>query len=316
MPRPAVATPADVRSAVLALLAQAGVGERPSPQSFRRAVSVRKVREQLGGGNPATISREINAVEAQIVQAGLANVALPDIPSDIAELMQQLWRAAVAAQLDEVAQLKAQAQAAIDGAREPLAESQLRVEMLKAELAELRGTLAERDRELAQARADHAALLERDAASRTEAQSALARVAQLQGEREALRKAQAEAVAAAQERYEGLSRRLLEETAQQRQAAQAEIARMTSQLKFADKREATLQARLQQLEADLADVRGAAQKSEGEVAALRYVNTSLRAQLDELVRALPSAPAAAPTGLARGRKRASTAKKEPARRPA
>jgi len=57
MPRPAIATPVDVRHAVLALVAEAGVGKSPSAQAFRRAVSVRKVRERLGGGNPATIGQ-------------------------------------------------------------------------------------------------------------------------------------------------------------------------------------------------------------------------------------------------------------------
>lgn len=69
-------------------------------------------------------------------------------------------------------------------------------------------------------------------------QSAREREAQWLAEREAIKRAQVDAIDAAQERYEGLSKRLLQETAQQRLAAQAEVSRMASQQKFADKREA------------------------------------------------------------------------------
>lgn len=315
MPRPAVATPVDVRSAVLALLTHSGLGERPSPQSFRRAVSVRKVRERLGGGNPATISHEINAVEAEIVQAGLTNVALPDIPADIAELMQQLWRAAVAAQLDEVAALKTAALAEAQAAGDRLAEGALRVEVLKQELTELRALLAQRDQELAQARADRAAGSQGQQAQLEQLAATQAHAQGLAGELQSVNETRSREVAAAQERYDGLSRRLLEETAQQRQAAQAEVSRMATQLKFADKREAALQARLQQVEADLAEARamankaeGTAQKAEGETAALRYVNASLRTQLDDLARSRPAAPPTKSAAAAQGRERRSPAK--------
>jgi len=313
MPRPAVATPADVRQAVLALVAAAGMGQTPSAQAFRRAVSVRKVRERLGGGNPATIGQAINAIEAELVQAGVDRIVLPELPDDVAELMQQVWRAAVGAQLDDLSRLRSQAQGVADGAREALTEAQLRAEVLKQELTELRAAVAERDARLAQASADNTALSARAAALQVELEAVRAQQAQVGGELDAARAIQAQAIAAAQERYEGLSRRLLEETGQQRRAAQAEIGRLASQLKFADKRQATLEGRLQQLEDELGDVRGQHQKASGEVAALRYVNTSLRSQLDEFVRnmAATNAPSSAGTSSARARtgKRGNTAGK-------
>lgn len=304
MPRPAIATPADVRGAVLALLAEADVGQAPSAQAFRRAVSVRKVRERLGGGNPATIGRAINAAEAELVAAGIERVALPELPAEIAELMQQLWRAAVGVQLDGLARLRAEAQAVADGAHEQLADAQLLVEVLKQELGELRAAIAERDGHLTQANTDRAVLAERAATLQTELDAAQTRGTERDVELAGLREAHAHTIAAAQERYEGLSKRLLEETAQQRQAAQAELARMASQAKFADKRQAALEARLHQLDAELIDSRGQQQQAAGEAIALRYVNTSLRAQLDDIARALPAAPTAPVPGLARGRKRA------------
>src|SRR5438105_6600588 len=162
-------------------------------------------------------------------------------------------------------------------------------EALKQELGELRSGLSDRDARLAQAVTDQAALAQQLQALRRALEDAQSREAQLVAERDTLHKAQAEAIAAAQERYEGMSRRLLEETAQQRQAAQAEVARMASQQKFADKRQAALETRLQHLEAELAQVQAQREQALGEASALRYVNTSQRTQIDEIV------------GLARGR---------------
>lgn len=313
MPRPAVATPADVRKAVHALVAEAGVGERPSAQAFRRAVSVRKVRERLGGGNPATIGQVVNTVEAELVRAGADRIVLPELPADVAELMQQIWRAAVGAQLDAISQLRSQAHAVADGAREALTESQLRADVLKQELAELRATVAERDTRLAQSSTDQAASLARAVALDAELEAARSQLTQLGSELDAVRTAQAQAIAAAQERYEGLSRRLLEEAGQQRQAAQGELGRLASQLKFADKRQATLEGRLQQLEGELIDARGQHQQASGEVAALRYVNASMRSQLDEFVSALARANAMQSAGTSPARARASKRATRPAK---
>jgi hypothetical protein len=303
MPRPALATTEDVRAAVLGLLVEAGTAEPPSAQSFRRAVSVRKVRARLGGGNPATIGREINAVEAELVRHGLDTVTIPELPADIAALMTQLWQAAVGAQLDAVMRLKAEARSVADSARDALTEAQLRGEMLKQELAELRAAAADRDTRLAQALTDAAALSEQVDAVRGELQAARDREAQWLAERAELGRANVDAIAAAQERYEGLSKQLLQETALQRQAAQAEAGRLANQQKFADKREAALQARLAQLEADLLEARSQREQAAGEVSALRYVNAAMRAQIDEIMHALPASKASAMPGLARGRKR-------------
>lgn len=305
MARPAVATPETVRSAVFALLSEAGMGRSPaSAQSFRRVVSVRKVRERLGGGDPATIGQAINAVQAEVVQPGAEPDLLPGLPADIAELMQQLWRAAVGVQLDDVARLRSDAQRLADATRDQLTEAQLRAEMLHHEVGELRAALGERDVRLVQASATLRQQTEQALVLQQQLDEARAGEAQRQAELDQLRRSHEEGLAAARERYEGMSRRLLEETAQQRQAAQAEVARLASQQKFADKREAAMQARVQQLDTELAEARTLKDQAAGEVAALRYVNTSLRAQIDEFMRSRPADPAPAAQGLARGRKRA------------
>jgi hypothetical protein len=70
---------------------------------------------------------------------------------------------------------------------------------------------------------------------------------------------------------------------------------MTSQAKFAEKREATLLGRIEQLEADLLEVRTQRDKAAGEVSALKYVNTALKTQVDEFLKSrthdtLPAPP--------------------------
>lgn len=301
MSRPALSTPEQIRSTVLALLTEAGATEPSTAQSFRRAVSVRKVRERLGGGNPSTIGRTINAIESELVRAGVDRIRIPDIPPAIAELMQGLWQSAVGVQIDEIAQLRSAAERIAAGAQEEVREANLRTEMLKAELAELRAALIERDARLAQAAADQRLGADQMQALQTQVEQLQAREAELVAETLNLQQTRAQAIAAAQERYEGLSRHLLEETAQQRRAATAEVERFASQLKFAEKRNAALEARLAEAETELARIRAEKEQASGEAAAFRYANSALRSELEELVLRIPPAPLARIPGLARGR---------------
>ena len=283
MPRPSVATPAQVRETISSLLREAGITGAASAPSFRRAVSVRKVRERLGGGNPATIGHEINALEKDIVGIDSQNLSIPEVPADIAALMGQLWQAAVGIQLTEVLQLKLQAQGIADSAKSALVEEQLRNQVLLQELAELRATAVERDTQLAQAKSQNMVLTEQNTRLQNELQASGARASELLAAQAVLEDEKTTAIAAARERYDGLSKQLLQETAQQRQANQTEVSRMTSQAKFAEKREATLLGRIEQLEADLLEVRTQRDKAAGEVSALKYVNTSLKTQVDEFL---------------------------------
>lgn len=310
MPRAAIATPDQIRSTILAMLAEAHDAAPATRERFRRIVSVRKLKDRLGGGDPATLGRAINAVESEIVTAGLADLALPDIPADIAEQMRQLWHAAVSVQLDDVVKLKAEARQSVEAAQAVLAESNLRVDMLREELEAVRGLLAARDAELAQARTDLAAAQAQLASLR---QSQDAHQAELQAARAhaaALEQSHAESLAAVQQRYEGLSKQLLQETAQQRQALQQEQGRLASQLKFAERRIATLEEAVTHAEADAAAERDKRQAAIGEANALKAVNASQRAQLDELMRAAiakapaPKQRAPAPAAKASGKRAA------------
>lgn len=285
MPRAAIATPDQIRSTILAMLAEAHDAAPATRERFRRIVSVRKLKDRLGGGDPATLGRAINAIESELVTAGLADIALPDIPAEVAEQMRQLWHAAVSVQLDDVVKLKDEARQAVETAQATLAESQLRVDMLKEELDALRGVLAARDAELAQARTDLAAANDQLASVRANQDALQAELQAARMHATDLDKAHAENLAAAQQRYEGLSRQLMQETAQQRQALQQEQNRIVSQLKFADKRIATLEEALTHAESEATAERDKRQVAVGEANALKAVNASQRAQLDELMRA-------------------------------
>lgn len=310
MPRAAIATPDQIRCTILAMLAEAHDTVPATRERFRRIVSVRKLKDRLGGGDPAMLGRAINAVESEIVTTGLADIAQPDIPAEIAEQMRQLWHAAVSVQLDDVVKLKAEARQSVDSAQAAQAESNLRVEVLREELAAVRGLLAARDAELAQARTDLAAA-QAQLASLRESQDAVQ--AELQAARmqaTALEQSHSESLAVAQQRYEGLSKQLLQETAQQRQAMQQEQGRITSQLKFAERRIATLEEAVAHAEAEAAAERDQRQAAVGEANALKAVNASQRAQLDELMRAAlaktpaPKQRAPAPAAKSSGKRAA------------
>jgi len=285
MPRPPIATPDKIRSTVLAMLAEAHDVAPATTERFRRIVSVRKLMDRLGGGNPATVGRALNEIESEIVISGLANAAIPDIPSDIAIQMRGLWQSAVSAQLDDVLKLKVQAQQTIDDAETSVRDAQLRNDMLREELAGLRAQLASRDAELAQARAEltgtHAQLV----ALQGTHDGVMSELEASRQRSETARRAQAQELAAAQERYEGLSKQLLQETAHQRQSIKQDQERLSSQLKFAERRIGALEDALSQAQTEAASERAKHQASASEATTLKAINSSQRMQLDELIRA-------------------------------
>lgn len=116
---------------MLSILAEAGDAELPTGERFRKIVSVRKLRARLGAGDPAMLARTLSAIEAEVVRAGPADIAMPGTPVEIAEQMRALWQAAVAVQLDDVVCLKADAQQAIAAADAARTDAELRVELLR-----------------------------------------------------------------------------------------------------------------------------------------------------------------------------------------
>jgi len=153
MARPATVTPDAIRATVLAMLAEAGETAPASDARFRKIVSVRKLRARLGAGGPATLSRHLNAIEAEVVQAGLTGFAVPDVPAEIAAQMRALWEAAVATQLDGIVRLRRETEATVEASTEAQRNAGLKVELLRVELADVRAQLSARDAEVAVARA-------------------------------------------------------------------------------------------------------------------------------------------------------------------
>ncbi|MGY6119678.1 DNA-binding protein [Paraburkholderia strydomiana] len=313
MARPAAVSPDQIRTAVLAMLAEAGNAESTTPDTsvisatpvtrerFRRAVSVRRLRARLGAGDPAMLSRALNAIEAELVQAGLAEVALPGLPEPIAEQMRALWAAAVSVQLDDVVRMKAEARDAMEAAQVARHDADLRVELLRVELADLRAHLSARDAELATARTEcrvaTTTLAEREQAAAALRQSAERMTQAL----EDARTDHAAALAAVHARYEGLSKRLLQETEHQRHALAAERERLAKQFADAQTRITALEGLRERLLEEVAGGRDAHRQAVAEAAALATVVAGQRHALEALQALTPeqSARPASPAHPAR-----------------
>jgi chromosome segregation ATPase len=216
------------------------------------------------------LSRALNTIEAEVVRAGLAQVAIPGLPDAIAEQMRALWQAAVTIQLDDVARLRDEAARAAEASDASRRDADLRTEMLRVELAELRAQLTTRDSELATERAE----------------TLRASAAGLQAERDTIaatlagaRQAHADEFAAVHTRYEGLSRQLLQETEHQRHALQVERERLAGQITQAQERATALEGLRDRLLTELAGERDAHQRAAGEAAALTTVIAEQRALL-------------------------------------
>lgn len=282
MPRPAAFSPDQIRTTVLAMLAEADPDPAHAPPTsdhFRRVVSVRKLRARLGAGDPAMLSRALNTIEAEVVRAGLALVAIPGLPEPVAEQMRALWQAAVSVQLDEVIQMKAAATQATEAAQGARRDADLRIEMIQVELSELRTQLNARDSELANLRADCRSLTERADMLKASAVSLQAELVTTRSTLAETRQTHAEAFAAVHARYEGLSRQLLQETEHQRHALQGERERLAGQITQTLERTAALEGLRDRLLAELATERECHQRAAAEAAALTVLVDKQRALL-------------------------------------
>jgi predicted nuclease with TOPRIM domain len=291
MSRPAAVSADQIRTTVLAMLAEAGMDhdhQPPSGERFRHVVSVRKLRARLGAGDPATLARILNTIEAEVVRAGLAGITIPGLPETIAEQMRTLWQAAVAIQLDEVVKLKADATQASEAAEVARRDADLRVELLRVELAELREQLSARDTALATVRAEFRAA----SGKMTEAETATLDLrAALASANASLGTANAEhaaAIAAIHARYEGLSRQLLQETEHQREAWRGERERLAGEIVRVQERTAALEGLRERLLTELASEREGRQRAAAEAAAL----TTLVAEQRALLQAVQAGAAA------------------------
>lgn len=300
MPRPAAVSPEQIRTAVLAMLAEADVeaDHKPTCERFRKVVSVRKLRARLGAGDPTMLSRTLNLIEAEVVHAGLAQVAIPGLPDAVAEHMRALWQVAVTFQLDEVVQMKAAAAEAAGAAGMAQRDAGLRVDLLQVELADLREQLSVRDTGLATVRAELRTAAEKMTEADRTATDLRTALASANTRLNTANDGHAAAIAAIHARYEGLSRQLLQETEHQRHALQVERERLTGQITQAQERINALEGLRDHLLDELAGARNAHQHAAGEAAALTTVIAGLQA-----AQASGHAPVAAVTAPGRPRRR-------------
>jgi len=292
MSRPAAVSADQIRATVLAMLAEAddastspdaaGPASPVTRERFRRAVSVRRLRARLGAGDPAVLSRALNAIEAELVQAGLAQVALPGLPDAIAEQMRALWAAAVSVQLDDVVRLRQHAQQVAAEAHTARHDADVRCEMLRVELAELRERLAARDAELADLRVRTASAVERAGALTAASVDLQTRLDAARTTLETVLTTHATELTDMRARYDGLSKRLLQETGHQRHALATERERLTTQLADAQTRIAALEGLRERLLDEVASGRDAHRQAAAEAAALSTVVTEQRRTLAAL----------------------------------
>jgi predicted nuclease with TOPRIM domain len=291
MPRLAAVSAEQIRTTVLAMLAEAEMDAEhapPTPERFRKVISVRKLRARLGAGDPAMLSRALNTIEAEVVRAGLAQIAIPGLPDTIAEQMRTLWQAAVTVQLNEVVKLKADATQATEAAEAARRDADLRVELLRVELAELREQLSARDTALATVRAEFRAASGKMTEAETAALDLRAALTSANASLGTAHTEHAAAIAAIHARYEGLSRQLLQETEHQREAWRSERERLSGHITQAQERIAALEGLRERLLTDLACEREERQRAAAEAAAL----TTLVADQRALLLAIQAAPAA------------------------
>jgi DNA repair exonuclease SbcCD ATPase subunit len=289
----------DVDRAADALLAQ---GERPT---------VDRIRQFLGTGSPNTVTRLLDAWWKALgarLSASAARVALPEAPEAVSALASQLWEQALAAarthaeaaleaERTALATARLEADARVAAATQAADASDARAAEAAAALLTAHQRLEDRQRlvdQQAQQLADLAqqrdAALGRAERLSADAQALRERVEALLRDAEAAREAQASHLRAVEDRAHAEVDRARQEAKERERALQA-----------AEKAHA---ARVRELEADLAQSRGAGVQAARDLAAEQARRETLEQQLAEANRRLDAAlkPAPRPPRVAATRK--------------
>lgn len=217
MSRRPLHSPSEIRAAVDALLSDAGLHPPLSADQFRRAVSVRRLRAWLGGGDHATLGRSLRELEQQYVEGSRRQRPLPSLPDDVASLMERVWAAAVTSSEAGVMSVREEAARSVADAQAARENADVRVSLLRQELDDLRTTLAAHNQTIGELRALLAAS-EREATSSRLCADELAAQLKTAGKERAAECEQLQAEAArVREEYEGLRASLLTSTDAQRQ---------------------------------------------------------------------------------------------------
>jgi hypothetical protein len=226
MGRTPLNSPQAVRVVVQQLLDAAGVAAPITPSLFRRIVTTRRLREELGGGDPAWIGRHVRMIEAELVSETSARYAVGGLPNQVADSMRSLWLMALEAARGEFAAAQADAAASVASATAERDNASALVDMLRAELDDWQKRAREQDVCIGQQREELAQVQRRLAEETDEARRVEAALDQAARASDEARRRHDEELTAVRERYAGLSKQLFattDELRQSRAATQAAV---------------------------------------------------------------------------------------------
>ncbi|MEX3949879.1 DNA-binding protein [Paraburkholderia sp. EG287B] len=257
MGRTPLNSPETVHAVVRQLLAAAGVAAPITPSLFRRIVTARRVREDLGGGDPAWIGRQVRAIEVELISESTARYTASGLPDQVADSMRSLWLMALEAARGEFAAAQADAAASVASAAAERDNASALVAMLRAELDDWQKQAREQDVCIGQQREELAQVHRRLAEETDRARRAETALDQAARASDEARRRHEEELSSVRGKYAGLSRQLLNATDQFRQSLAA--------------RQAAVQPEVQSLRRRLAQVTENYEKlvQNGEAAATR-----------------------------------------------
>lgn len=215
MARPALNSPEIVRATILELLADEGVSHPVTPTMFRRAVSVRRLRERLGGGDPAALGRQIRVVQDELLQAGAARNGIAGtagVPESLIGHVRALWDAALIAAQEEVAATRNEAQKTIEAALAERDDATALVTMLRSEQDRLRLAEGERERRIGNLESQLQVRTEELAKERDHSQDLERQLSEIAQQHEHERDQLEKQLEARREEFDGLTRRLLNDS--------------------------------------------------------------------------------------------------------
>lgn len=209
MGRTPLNSPQSVRDTVRRMLDAAGVTAPITPQVFRRIVSTRRVREELGGGDPSWVGRQVRMIEAELISQSAARYTAGGLPDPVADSMRSLWLMALEAARGEFADAQASAAAAVARAAAERDNANALSSMLRTELDDWQKQARELDVRIGQREAELAEARGRVSEESERGRLAEARVAELLRASEAARQKHDGELNAVRREYAGLSRQLL-----------------------------------------------------------------------------------------------------------
>jgi septal ring factor EnvC (AmiA/AmiB activator) len=219
MSRTPINSPAEIKAAVDALLAESGFRAPLPAAQFRRVVSVRRLRQRLGGGDHATLSRSLRELEQQYHAGAHARRTLPALPEDVGALMERVWATAVAAADADVLSVREEAARSVATANAAREDADVRVDLLRRELADLSATLEARNQTIGQLQAQLSANQGELTVASRRIDDYASRLSAVEEERAAERHRFEVETARLRNEYEGLRVSLLTSTDAQRQEA-------------------------------------------------------------------------------------------------